>query len=582
MTSKDSFVFSQKDLAACYYTMFYDMKKKEELIDVYIKIDNMVYAAHRVVLAAAIPYFRKIFTNHFAESTEKELTLEELEPAALECLIDFAYTNEVEITVENVQSLLAASEYLQMTKVRDSCCDFLSKRFDPNNVMNVRALADSLNCVNLVENADSYIKKNFDAFSQAKEFLSLSFSFLNDLIRKDDLDVSSEEKVFDAVMNWVKTDAKRQNMLPDLLTGVRMTFLSPQFLVKKASKEKLIMNSVPCRNILDEAKHFHLLPEEGASACSFKVSVRCFPEEICGIYLFCSNETSGLTIFKHTATTRKWSTVLNDKSRSDVQHVLSVANEIYVFRSNAFETFNPRTLAWTLKVFPGKYSNFSQAISCNGKIYWFGCKSAFSGMCFDSQRNLWVSYEHENLELFCDDELVPNGNTVYVLGPHSSRGGLPIGVIVQWNLAVSYLVLYNLQTQTVSNIPELQNKRKSCCGTVLGDTLYVCGGIRQHLGASSFGFGTVRYEPEVLRSTETYSSSRGWQTTSSMNKPRKNFSLLTYEEELYAIGGTADGSDLVEVYNPAADTWTLISSSLDGNYNSVKGVVISGGKKKPG
>lgn len=564
MTSKEFFVFSQRDSVPCSHTMFYDLKKKGELIDVSIKIDNGMYAAHRVVLAAAVPYFRTMFTSNLAECTEKEVTVKGVDPVALECLMDFAYTNVIEITAENVQSLLVASDYLQMTEVRDSCCDFLSKRLNPNNVMNVRTLADSLNCVSLLKNADSYIRKNFDAFSQTKEFLNLSFAFLNELIRKHDLRVSSEEKVFDAVMNWVKADAERQKKLRDLLTGVRMTLLSGQFLVKKASKEKLIMESVPCRNILDEAKNYFLLPEECPSAFSFTVSERCYEQRPGGgIYLFCCSETNGLTVFKYTDDTMKWNTVLNDKSRCDLRHVLAVDDEIYVLRRNVFETFNPRTLAWTLRAkFPIKYLSFKTVVPYKGRIYCFGSEDPYAGIYFDIQQNQWIDYFHPNLKIFYDDDLVPSGNSVYIF---VSRLWLPYRIRPGQDV-----LKYTIETEDVSRLPKMETERSDFGSAVIGDTVYVCGGLDNSNNSASTERKTV------LRSTQIYSSSLGWRRTCPMNKPRKNFALLAYNKKLYAIGGTTKGTrDLVEVYDPKRDKWTLIGGSLDGQCDFVKAVAIS-------
>ncbi len=48
------------------------------------------------------------------------------------------YTAQVEVTEENVQSLLPAANLLQLTDVRDACCDFLQAQLHPTNCLGIR------------------------------------------------------------------------------------------------------------------------------------------------------------------------------------------------------------------------------------------------------------------------------------------------------------------------------------------------------------------------------------------------------------------------------------------------------------
>ena len=48
----------------------------------------------------------------------------DVNPEALRTLLDYAYTTEVVVHEGNVQDLLATSDLLQMTDVKDACCEF--------------------------------------------------------------------------------------------------------------------------------------------------------------------------------------------------------------------------------------------------------------------------------------------------------------------------------------------------------------------------------------------------------------------------------------------------------------------------
>lgn len=235
------------------------------------QVDNQLFSAHRVVLAATIPYFYAMFTNNMAESRIKEITMKDIDPGALENLINFAYSGQVCIDNQNVQSLMVGASFLQMLKVRNACVDFLISRFNPHNVLGIRRFGDSMSCSHLVEAADKYIDHNFTKVSQSEEFLGLDSEDLSNLLKRDNLIVPTEEVVFDACMKWVKHDEdKRANIFSRVLSLVRLPLLTPQFLADRVAREKLIRSSHQCRDLLDEAKDFHLMPERRELLQSFR------------------------------------------------------------------------------------------------------------------------------------------------------------------------------------------------------------------------------------------------------------------------------------------------------------------------
>lgn len=87
------------------------------------------------------------------------------------------------------------------------------------------------------------------------------FDDLIDIIRRDELNVPTEENIFEACMKWIKYDESRSSLLPQVLAKVRLPLLTPQFLADRVAIEDLIKTSHQCRDLLDEAKDFHLMPE---------------------------------------------------------------------------------------------------------------------------------------------------------------------------------------------------------------------------------------------------------------------------------------------------------------------------------
>ena len=90
----------------------------DDLCDVTITAGEGKIRAHKLVLAASSPYFETMFTGDFPESNQSEVTIREVDPEAMETLIEFCYTATVKIDESNVQSLLPAACLLQLAEIQ--------------------------------------------------------------------------------------------------------------------------------------------------------------------------------------------------------------------------------------------------------------------------------------------------------------------------------------------------------------------------------------------------------------------------------------------------------------------------------
>ena len=79
------------------------LRQQNQLCDVVLKAANTEIRAHRVVLASSSPYFFAMFTGELSESRQEVVTLREIDSQALELLVEFVYTSEIEVTEDNVQ-----------------------------------------------------------------------------------------------------------------------------------------------------------------------------------------------------------------------------------------------------------------------------------------------------------------------------------------------------------------------------------------------------------------------------------------------------------------------------------------------
>ena len=78
-----------------------------------------------------------------------------------------------------------------------------------------------------------------------------------------------------------------------LLQKVRLPLLTPQFLADRVATEELIRSSHQCRDLLDEARNYHLMPERRSQLKSFVTRARCCKDLVGVIYAVGGQTKSG-------------------------------------------------------------------------------------------------------------------------------------------------------------------------------------------------------------------------------------------------------------------------------------------------
>lgn len=176
---------------------------------------------------------------------------------------------------------MTAANLLQLTDVRDACCDYLQTQLDPSNCLGIRDFADIHGCVDLVNYANTYIDQHFGEIIQYDEFFNLQHDQVVNLVKSDRLTVSTEEKVYESVIAWIQFDeTDRRKHLPELLEHVRLPLVAQDYLVSRVENEPLIKENLLCKDYIIEALKYHLLKTDVKS--TFKTN-RTIPRQPIGL-----------------------------------------------------------------------------------------------------------------------------------------------------------------------------------------------------------------------------------------------------------------------------------------------------------
>lgn len=79
--------------------------------------------------------------------------------------------------------------------VKRACCDFLESQLDPSNCLGIRDFAETHNCLDLMQAAELFSQKHFSEVVQHEEFMLLSQTEVEKLIKCDEIQVGKMDVV---------------------------------------------------------------------------------------------------------------------------------------------------------------------------------------------------------------------------------------------------------------------------------------------------------------------------------------------------------------------------------------------------
>jgi len=521
------------------------IRKLHNLCDVIISVGTRKIYAHKVILAACSPYFRAMFTSALAESSQTEITIRDVDEIAMDILIDFCYTSAIVVEESNVQTLLPAACLLQLQEIQDVCCEFLKRQLDPTNCLGIRAFADTHDCRELLRISDKFTQHNFQEVMEHEEFLLLPLKQLIEIISSDELNVRNEEQVFQAVMAWVKYNInERRNHLANVLQHVRMPLLTPKFLVGTVGSDILIKSDEACRDLVDEAKNYLLLPQERPLMQGPRTRPRKpirKGEVLFAVGGWCSGDAIA-SVERYDPQMGEWKMVSPMSKRRCGVGVAVLNDLLYAVGGhdgqsylNSIERYDPQTNQWSSDVAPTSSCRTSVGVAVlDGFLYAVGGQDGVSCLNnverYDPKENKWSKVASMNTRRLGVAVAVLNG-FLYAIG--GSDGQCPLNTVER----------YDPRANKWTTVSSMSTRRKHLGCAVFNNMIYAVGG---------------RDDQTELSSAETYNPSSGhWSPMVAMMSRRSGVGLAVVNGQLYAVGGF-DGTTYlktIEQYDSETGNW---------------------------
>uniref|UniRef100_A0A669CYU3 Influenza virus NS1A binding protein a n=1 Tax=Oreochromis niloticus TaxID=8128 RepID=A0A669CYU3_ORENI len=572
------------------------LRKNGQFCDVRLQVCGHELMAHRAVLACCSPYLFEIFNSDIESHGVSHVTFEDLDPEAVEILLNYAYTAQLKADKELVKEVYSAAKRFKMERVKQICGDYLLSKLDSQNAISFRNFASSMGDARFLSQVDAFIQDHLLDVSEQEDFLKLPRLKVQTLYYSPDhklvdggLVIEGHSEVFGGEEDHLQFVQKKPVRESDQrqMSCSSSGSLSPSNQAANAPKqtarrewkyiasEKTANNNYLCLAVLDGVLcviflHGRNSPQTSPSAtpCLMKsLSFEAQPEEL---------EEQPLSPM-HYARSGLGTAALNGKFIAAGGY-----NREECLRT--VECYDPKEDRWTF-IAPMRTprARFQMAVLM-GQLYVIGGSNGHSdelssGEKYDPRTDEWTQVPELRTNR-CNAGVCSLNNKLYVVGGSDPCGqkGLKncdafdpvaktwtncaslnirrhqaavceldgfmyaIGGAESWN-CLNTVERYNPENNTWTLIAPMNVARRGAAVAVHAGKLFVVGGFD----------GT-----HALRCVEMYDPARNdWKMLGSMTSSRSNAGVAMLGDTIYAVGGF-DGNEFlntVEVYNPETDEW---------------------------
>ncbi|NWV42603.1 NS1BP protein, partial [Grantiella picta] len=202
------------------------LRKSGQFCDVRLQVCGHEMLAHRAVLACCSPYLFEIFNTDSDCHGVSHVKFDDLNPEAVEVLLNYAYTAQLKADKELVKDVYSAAKKLKMERVKQVCGDYLLSKMDVQSCISYRNFASCMGDSRLLHKIDGYIQEHLVEIAEQEEFLKLPRLKL-EIMLEDNVGLPSNGKLYTKVINWVQRSIwENGGSLEDLMEEVQTLYYS--------------------------------------------------------------------------------------------------------------------------------------------------------------------------------------------------------------------------------------------------------------------------------------------------------------------------------------------------------------------
>ena len=452
------------------------------------------------------------------ENREGIVRFEEISGSVMEDVLEFIYTGTVEVTEENAEELVVATNYLLVPNLKTISGRFIQQQMCELNCISTFYFAEKYDCEELLNDSKSFIHANFASVADMNEFLSLEAKEVERWISSDEIVVETEADVFQIAQKWVEHNkSERKAAFEELLRHVRLVFVSRDYLLNVVTNE-LVRDNAGCFTLVSDAIRQTTfssdddLPQSPRKGLDTRAIVACEGE-----YAFCylpqKDKWKRLPTCNR-STKERW---IDFPST----HMIRFRDQLFMFRSmDRTERYDPVFNGWSSFPF-GIYKDEVTVIG--GELFSiyepfsFGLESTTETVCIEKFQVETCSWQelHSSSQCYRKDScVIGSDNFLYLLGgtsPHTFQH-------------VAKADRFDITEKKWEEITDMQQARGGNFGVASQEKIFIAGGTDE--------------ESTVSKTCEVYNvSTNEWQLIADLNVYRTHGSMVCLGGTLYVLGG---------------------------------------------
>ena len=169
--------------------------------------------AHKFVLAISSPVFYAMFYGEMAE-TASTIELPDCDYESLLELFRYLYSDEVNLTGNNVMQVLYLAKKYLVPSLADKCTEYLREHLEASNAFSILPHAQKFEDKDLEKRCWKVIELHTEEAVTSDDFVTLERSIVESVVKRERLNVK-EVDLFKAVDRWATKEVERQGLTPD-------------------------------------------------------------------------------------------------------------------------------------------------------------------------------------------------------------------------------------------------------------------------------------------------------------------------------------------------------------------------------
>ncbi len=485
---------------------------------------------HKILLAATSDYFRVMLAGPMKESKENQVDLKALSADALQLIIDFIYSGEMELDLENLMDVLNAGSHLQVQSALDLCSDFMISLLTFANADQLLNIADMYSLNKVTEYYKNKVLQNFEDFSNTEQFMCLSASQLSRYLASDGLRIRSESLLCDIVAKWYNNDQKRIDGLESVVKCIRFG-IATELQLQHLQQNWLTRQFPTMLNYISEGLKYHRDSGMGHPWLSDLTKIRSQDASLTLIHQGSSYRRFEVTAYNHDD--GKFYQLATDITGSRDCRISCVDNFVYICR----------------------------VVDCGGG-------TLMNSLLRFDPRHLALQELTPCRRLRIDPVLIANGNWLYMTGGTNENFAF-----------LDSVECYDVRSNSWVDLGPLPEAVHSHAGVAEGECIYISGGVTAQAQDHVPTAHMYSYKP----------TTRQWVAKASMHCARRLHDMVAVNHKLYTLGGIGPQSYHqqtqipIESYNCDTDQWTLLVSTLAGrsvgHFIPYRGGILSIGRE---